>query len=455
MNSKKVLFIAYHFPPDAAVGAIRPAKFVKYLSQLGWEPIVLTIRQEHVLLLDSERLKDVEHIPIVRACVWPTILQLTLSVRHAYRKIVQTVWDRISAASAASSKNGPARGDAQSKKISSLTKYLDSLFEIPDQQIGWLIPAVWKAYWLVKRHDIRLVVTSSPPRTTALVGLALSYLTELNLVTDLRDPWFRPVDKLIGPQTWVSNRILGWLEKKIMERSFRVISTTEKYRSYLRSFYPDLQKSKFFTICNGYDEEDFRELEAIQPGPKFNISYLGTFYFGRSPKLFLHALSELVEEGALDKSWLEVRFIGDVRYAEGESVEELIQFFRLSGCVMLIDFVPYKDALRAMKQSNVLLLFAPDQYYCIPAKAFEYLGSQRNILCLSKDGATADLISRTDCGAVVAPEDVQQIKAAILRFYAEYKQGSSYNFKTNIIQFERKNLTANLSRLLEASFAVC
>jgi len=30
---RRILIIAYHFPPDAAVGALRPLKFAKYLPQ--------------------------------------------------------------------------------------------------------------------------------------------------------------------------------------------------------------------------------------------------------------------------------------------------------------------------------------------------------------------------------------------------------------------------------------
>ena len=39
---KKLLLIAYFFPPFNTVGAIRAAKFAKYLPEYGWEPIVLT-----------------------------------------------------------------------------------------------------------------------------------------------------------------------------------------------------------------------------------------------------------------------------------------------------------------------------------------------------------------------------------------------------------------------------
>ena len=41
---KRMLIVAYHFPPDAAIGAVKPAKFAKYLPEFGWEPIVSTLR---------------------------------------------------------------------------------------------------------------------------------------------------------------------------------------------------------------------------------------------------------------------------------------------------------------------------------------------------------------------------------------------------------------------------
>lgn len=41
---RKVLFIAYYFPPVAGGGVQRLAKFVKYLPAAGWLPVVLTVQ---------------------------------------------------------------------------------------------------------------------------------------------------------------------------------------------------------------------------------------------------------------------------------------------------------------------------------------------------------------------------------------------------------------------------
>ena len=42
--TKKVLLITYYFPPSGGSGVQRPLKFVKYLREFGWEPVVLTAR---------------------------------------------------------------------------------------------------------------------------------------------------------------------------------------------------------------------------------------------------------------------------------------------------------------------------------------------------------------------------------------------------------------------------
>src|SRR4051812_3012819 len=39
---KKVLIVAYYFPPSGGPGVQRVLKYVQYLREFGWEPVVLT-----------------------------------------------------------------------------------------------------------------------------------------------------------------------------------------------------------------------------------------------------------------------------------------------------------------------------------------------------------------------------------------------------------------------------
>src|SRR5512135_3600536 len=61
---RKVLVIAYYFPPMGLSGVQRTLKFVKYLPQFGWRPTVLTVEPRGYIakdesLLDELRERDI------------------------------------------------------------------------------------------------------------------------------------------------------------------------------------------------------------------------------------------------------------------------------------------------------------------------------------------------------------------------------------------------------------
>src|SRR5438034_10867637 len=80
---KKLLLITYHYPPSAAVGAIRPSKFVRYLPELGWQPIVLTVSTQTATGDSTGETAD-----IYRAREWPHPLKAyaTFKIRQAQRR---------------------------------------------------------------------------------------------------------------------------------------------------------------------------------------------------------------------------------------------------------------------------------------------------------------------------------------------------------------------------------
>ncbi|HRK73277.1 MAG TPA: group 1 glycosyl transferase, partial [Rhodothermales bacterium] len=49
----RVLVIAYYFPPMGGSGVQRITKFVKYLTQFGWEPEVLTVEPQGYYAYDE------------------------------------------------------------------------------------------------------------------------------------------------------------------------------------------------------------------------------------------------------------------------------------------------------------------------------------------------------------------------------------------------------------------
>src|SRR5262249_61665328 len=53
---KRVLLLAYMFPPIVDGGAFRPASFARYLPEFGYEPIVLTRPDSGDLPIDHAQL---------------------------------------------------------------------------------------------------------------------------------------------------------------------------------------------------------------------------------------------------------------------------------------------------------------------------------------------------------------------------------------------------------------
>lgn len=56
---KKVLIITYYWPPAGGAGVQRALKFVKYLPQFGWEPIVLTVENPDSPVDDASLADDI------------------------------------------------------------------------------------------------------------------------------------------------------------------------------------------------------------------------------------------------------------------------------------------------------------------------------------------------------------------------------------------------------------
>jgi hypothetical protein len=84
-HMEKVLIITYHFPPDAAVGAIRPVKFAKFLPEFGWEPIIYTVKEKYYGLLDYSKFESVlKPLKIYRANLIPGPL-------HLYSRLIREV----------------------------------------------------------------------------------------------------------------------------------------------------------------------------------------------------------------------------------------------------------------------------------------------------------------------------------------------------------------------------
>jgi glycosyltransferase involved in cell wall biosynthesis len=287
---------------------------------------------------------------------------------------------------------------------------------VPDENVSWNLTAIPTAIRIVKREQIDVVITTSPPSSVHLVGAAVKRATGIPWVADLRDSVVahphRDAQRMLVRAKEQGEHAVA---KLIARSATAIIGVSEAITDEMRERNP---KGPVVTIANGSDFDDFAGLEHT-PSDTLRITHAGSFFGKRDPRPFLTAL----KQSGLDD--VTVRFLGDFRSTDREWAEEQ----QLGDRLELIPYAPRRRSLELQRDSDVLLLLIPDAggrgKGVLSGKVFEYLAAERPILAVvPPDGAAADLIRQTGAGVVVAPDDVEGMTAALRDLHARWRAGA-------------------------------
>ncbi|OGU47284.1 MAG: hypothetical protein A3H45_12535 [Ignavibacteria bacterium RIFCSPLOWO2_02_FULL_55_14] len=432
---KKVLVVSYYFPPSGGPGVQRVLKFVKYLPQFGWQPVVLTVQNGDFPARDESLLNEIPaDIRVHRTKIFEPY--------RVYRFLTRKPPD-----SAVDVENIPQ----VEKKRSIMERFaglVRETFFIPDARIGWFPYAVPEAMQIVRNEGIDAVYTSSPPYTTALIGLELHRRTKLPWIAGFRDPW---IGFLSSPERWALPRAVDmYLEKTVYQEADLVECAWAGILEDFRRKYPEGNALKAVHLPNGFDSADY-PAAAPRNNDRFTVTYTGSMYGKRNPATFLRSVEELVAEGAVDANKIRLSFVG--RF--GAEVKEMINRSTIRPSVERLDYVAHAESIRRLTESDLLLLIvdeSKDSREIVPGKVFEYLGARKPILALTDvDGAVARLIAETSSGRAVNNQDVPSIKAAFVECYRNYLYHTS-SIQPNeeeVRKYERREVTRRLAELLD------
>jgi len=458
---RKVLIISYDFPPFRTSGIYRPLKFAKHLPQFGWEPIILTAKNPYVDVVDETLLTEIPS---------------GLKVHRAFSIDLAKINDATYKLLFRSNKSDPLKEEnLPSKKsngntslflsmkdwlkrhfFSPLNTFAENWIYIPDSKIGWFPFAFLKAARIVAREKPDVIFSTSAPPTAQLVGLGLKLLFNKPWVTDFRDNW------VVGYPKWHYSsdkrvKLDEWLLAKILSRSEKVITMCEGNARDLMEKFDDKREEKYVTITNGYDSDDFSEIDprtSGQSGGKFILTHIGTLYGGTTGDFF-QAVKSAVGESQELQEHLEVRFIGYVDFDYRNQIREQ----GLSEHIKLIPYMQHPAVIQSMASSDVLLLFLGGHRTALqqfPGKFFEYLYARRVILAIGHPGEVSKVLQRSGCGFLVPHDNRQAIKNALFDLYEKKKTGRLTISPeiAYISRYEYKNLTQKLVETLNEALAV-
>ncbi|HEY7787908.1 MAG TPA: glycosyltransferase, partial [Casimicrobiaceae bacterium] len=340
---KRVLMVAWHFPPLAGSSGIqRTLRFVQHLPAFGWESAVLTANVRAYERTSDDLTADVPRGMIVeRAFALDAARQLSVAGRYP------------------------------------------GFLARPDRWMTWQYDAVRVGMRLIRRWRPDAIWSTYPIATAHRIGSALHRRSGLPWIADFRDPMAQdgyPAD----PRVWQSFKRIE--EAALRQARFCVFTTPGAARDY-RERYPE-SSNRIEVLENGYDEESFAGLpvdaasrEPLRPGV-FTLLHSGVVYPSeRDPSQFFAALRQLVDSGSLRRDKLNVRF----RAAAHDAVlVELARQHRVLDMIELVPPIPYRGALEEMMRADgLLILQAANCNDQIPAKLYEYLRSGRPIIALT------------------------------------------------------------------------
>jgi glycosyltransferase involved in cell wall biosynthesis len=434
---KRVLFLAYHFPPIGGAGVQRSVKFVRYLPELGYQPVVVTgpearldrwTPEDESLAVELPRqtpILRVQSLPPPVGSGWRDRAERWLGMGDAFRK-----W--------------------------------------------WVEGAVAVG----AGQAVDLIYASMSPFESGTAAAELSRRLGKPWVADLRDPW--ALDEMQVYSTRLHRRLELRRMRSLLASAAAVVMNTEEAARLVRGF-PGLEHTPVFAIPNGFDPDDFADSDdpPRREDGTFRIVHTGYLHtatgrprgaaslvrralggsvagveiISRSHVFLLEAIDRLLARDPSLADRLELHLAGALSSEDLEAIGHT-RIVRTPG------YLPHRETTALLRSADLLFLPMHDlppgkRATIVPGKTYEYLASERPILAAVPDGDARDLLARAGTAHLCRPRDVDCMVAAIELELRRVENGDPPpRLDSQVsVAYDRRTLTAQLARVFEAVLA--
>jgi len=432
--NKKILIIAYYWPPSGGSGVQRWLKFVKYLPSLGCKPYVFTPKNPSFAIKDESLLNDVPpEAAIIHFPIWePYDLFIKLSGFFSGKKKSAKPTELVSGS-----------GKSFFQKVST---WIRGNFFIPDPRKFWVKPSVRFLERFLRENDIQTIITTGPPHSMHLIGYHLKKRNaSLRWLADFRDPWteWGLLDSLMVGS--LARKMHQKLESKVLAAADEVITITPFYKRRFEA----LAKREIKLLTNGFDENDFKKLK-YEKGDAFRICHVGIVNEKCDPRPFMEAVRSLMNENKDFKSALIIEFIGEVHPQFKNFVQSSSE---LKDVVAFAGNIPHKQLISCYGESSLLLLILTgykDAEGFLPGKLFEYLATGLPVMAVGPvQSDAAQVLAEVHAGEMIDSSDQEGIKKRLLMKFNEWRNSEvPIVIKSTSEKYSRRSITSELVKLL-------
>lgn len=406
---KRVLFVAYYFPPLGGIGSVRTYSFATHLADFGWDVTVLAPRAGSYFRDSSLQFPE-DHVVRTRA----------IELSRVGKQVLRTGGDDITEARVTGVR-------------AALRRLVREQLYFPDAQIGWYPAAVTTAARELATTRYDAIFSTSFPVTAHLIARSLHRRWGTPWVAEFRDPWSARLE----PGSLACSRAIG-LERRLSGEASAIVTVSG---SWGEMFAAEWQR-EITVITNGHDGQAPPGLK--QPETRIRLGYLGTYYpASQDLEVIWTAIGNLnrTQQHAVH----EIRFIG----AQNASVEDTVSAHGLGNLLSFTGFLPHSAVTAELSQCAALLVAGPTAEGrlgkgVIAAKVFEYLASGKPIIYVGDPSAdAAQMLRGFDGTYIVESGDLSAAVEALV-------EAPTARFERNTDKLSRHALTGRLAALLDS-----
>jgi len=430
--AKRLLILAYFYPPLAGGGVHRVLSFTRHLPAHGWGCTVVCAGERDYWVRDESLLHAVPAGTEVIRVAGGSGLAHVLRGRK------------------------DATGGRRSGATFAVLRALSDWWLLPDSYAGWAPRAAAAALARVERGGIDAVLSSSPPDSVHLAGERVAAASGLPWVADFRDPWVglsfrRP------PTPWHAARQAAMADR-VIARADLVLGASRTHVAELAARagrHAAGAPRRWLHLPNGF--EPWATVAAggdTEAGETFRLVFTGTLSLMDDAGTLLEAVRQVIAGDPDARAHLRVELAGP----HDDTWPRRVAALGLGDVVRMPGPLAHAESRARQLAADVLLLWKPrgEGYRTmVPGKLYEYLDSGRPIVALLPAGdEAAELVERAD-GTRLDPGDAAGLAREIAARYARWRRGGRTAARRPpwLTTHERARLAGELARALDALVA--
>lgn len=395
--AKKILYVAYQFPPNGGGGVQRALRHANALANAGHSLDVITVEKSNV---NETSLINKIH-PKIKI----------IKVRDALVEFESII---------------------KSKIISKIISFLS----FPDRNVFWAI----NVYLRFRNFNYDVVMTTSHPYSSHIIGVLFKNKNpSISLIVDYRDAWNLNPSLKYTKKYPLLHLLSGPLERYINRKSDKIITVSTKLTKYI------LTEKKIDVIYNAFDEDDFENNYTKKESEKFTIFYMGSIYAERNFNNFILALNNFLKKiSDVQKKLVKIKIVGinNVEKIKNQFKKEITYYDDIS--VEILNYVPHDKIVQHGLLANLLLLFIQNTFgsdAIVTGKLLEYIKFNAPILAIvPKNGEAADIISRTQTGNSFGDDEIHEISSYISEIFNEWLIDNRQSYFFSGVDREQVNI---------------